>query len=399
MRVILTLFILCFVFTATAQNIKRIIDKKDIATLKSYINDVEYIEDEIMISANRYENKKKVVINPLEYSVLVGDFEMVKLLTKKQNKYEDFNETVSKAFAIALMENNQQISAYLFKFNPNVNEICSICQGNTPIMWAVKNGNKEWYFKLNQTSELFLVNDEGDNLAHLCANHFNNDIFNDVLAKEVDINLSNNNKKTPLQVAALKGAYTMFFKLIELSANYETIEDLFADAILGGNIKIINYFTDKTIFNSEFLWLNYSYKIGSEKPKDYFPYELAILSNNSIALDFVLDNMMSDLQKDSTNKHIKNTYELLSGIGDDFDYVSLTHSIAMGQKEMFEKILKTSVEFNKRNYNITYQATNGNFTYQQPAQVYFTKFDFRAAKRQFGKKYVIDLYKKLGIEF
>jgi hypothetical protein len=109
--------------------------------------------------------------------------------------------------------------------------------------------------------------------------------------------------------------------------------------------------------------------------------------------------MMTDIKKDSTNEHIKLTYELLSGSGDDFDYISLTHAIAMGYKDMFETILKNAVEFNNRHYNITYQASNGNYTYEQEAQVYFTKFDFRAAKRKFGKDYVTNLYKNLGVKF
>jgi ankyrin repeat protein len=399
MKLLLTTIILSFTFFSTAQNLKRIIDNNDLKSLKTYIKEVDYIDDEIIIPPNRYNNKTKVVISPLEYATLLNNFEMVKLLTKNQNKYEDFHDVVSRAFDVSLKNNNQTISNYLFNFNPNINEICSICEGNIPIMFAVKNGSKDWYFKLVNSSELNLINDDGNNLVHLSAEHYNDDVFNDILNKGVDINLSNKNKKTPLQVAALNGANKMFYRLIDNSANYETIDELYADAILGGNLNIINYFDKEDMFETDFLWFTSDYEINNEKPRSYYPFELAILSKNPKVLTDVVSKMMTNIEKDSTNEHIKLTYELLSGSGDDFDHISLTHTIAMGYKEMFETILINAVEFNKRHYNITYQASNGNYTYEQEAKVYFTKFDFRAAKRQFGKDYVTNLYKDLGIKF
>lgn len=399
MKLLLTAIVLSFTFFSTAQNIKKIIDNNDLDGLKTYIKDVDYIDDEIIIPPNRYGNTTKVALTPLEYATLVDNFEMVQYLTKNQDKFEDFHDIVSKSFDISLKNNNQTISQFLFEFKPNINEICSICEGNTPIMYAVKHGNKDWYFKLVNTSEINLINDNGNNLVHLSAEHYNDTIFNDILNNGVNINLSNKNKKTPLQIAALKGADKMFYRLIDNSANYETIDELYADAILGGNLNIINYFDKENMFETDFLWTPSDYQINNEKLKSYYPFELAILSKNPKVLTDVVNKMMTDIQKDSTNEHIKLTYELLTGSGDDFDFISLTHAIAMGYKDMFETILKNAVEFNNRHYNITYQASNGNYTYEQEAQVYFTKFDFRAAKRQFGKNDVTNLYKELDIKF
>ncbi len=397
MKLILTTLMLSITFLSTAQNIKRIIDKNDSQALKTFINETEVIEDDIYTPAYKYGNETKVFINPLEYAVLVNNFDFVKQLTKKQDKYEDFNETISKAFELALMNNNQSIADYLYQFHPNINEVCSICNGNNAVMFAAENGNAYWYFKLVAQSEINLINNDGNNLVHLCAENYNDSIFYDVLSEGVDINLSNKNKKTPLQVSALKGVEKMFYRLIDNNANYETIDDLYADAVLGGNLKILNYFEKEKMFEPSFLWFTYPYKINNDKPKEYYPYELAILSQNPKVLDVVVNKMMSDIKTDSTNEHIKTTYQLLSGTGDDYDHISLTYAIAMGEKEMFENVLKASVEFNNRDYKVTYKKPS--YSYEQDAQVYFTKFDYRAAKRKFGKEYVTNLYKSLGIKF
>ncbi len=391
------LFITCSGI-AICQNVKKSIDKNDVSALKSYINSVEFIEDEIAFSLKKQNTSKTVYINPLEYAVLTGNMQAVKVLTKQEDKYEDFNETVSKAFNISIKNNNDSLSSYLFQFDPNVNEICNICNGNNAIMYAVNNGNEFWYFKLKPHSELNLINEDGNNVMHLISEHFNSKIFNDLLnSSEIDYNIFNKQNKSPLHIAAINGVDEMFFKLMELNAEYQSIEELFADAIYGGNLKIINYFEEQKLYEPDFLWEQSSYFMD-DKLKMYYPYELAILSGNPKVLNLIIDKMLSDIDKDTTNSHRKIMYELLSGTGDDFDHISLSYAIEKGQKDMFELILKTAVEFNQKNYQVNYVNEQTDYSYSQTAKVYFTKYDFRAAKRKFGNDEVTQFYKSLNIE-
>jgi len=393
MKTPLSLIFILLTTITFGQNIKKSIDKNDFDAVREYINATDLIEDDVHLS------ELGVEINPMIYAVKKNQIESVKQFVKHKEKFEDFLTTVSISFITSIEVGNDKLITYLYEQSPNVNEVSHLCNDNTAIMNAVLYGNSKWYFKLKEKSELYLVNNNGNNLVHLSAYNYNNSILTDILSSGLDINLLNKDDKTPLHISAMVGAEQMFFKLIDAGAKYQSLANLYADAVLGGNVNILNYFKENNLDSSKFLWSEYSYKIENRKLQTYYPYELAVLSGNPQVFNSVVDLMMNDIQKDSTNQHIKLMYRLLDGIGDEYEYLSITFAVSMGYKDIFEKILKTSVAFNNRNYIVTYHNRFANYKYTQKANIYFTKFDYRSAKRRFGKDVITKLYKDLQIKF
>ncbi|MGV6861832.1 MAG: hypothetical protein ACWA41_08665 [Putridiphycobacter sp.] len=391
MKYILTLWCGLLLFSANSQNIKKMIDQKEIGQLNAYLAQFEAdsYHDEI------YLKELKKTVHPMIYAVR-SDISVLKTFIKNKAVIEDYHKYMSEAFAFSLSTGDEEKINLLFQEDPNVNEICGVCHEHTAIMVATVYGNEAWYFKLKSKSELGLKSEDGNSLLHLASACFNPKILNDILTiEEIDINDVNNFGQSALEKAAMDSVDGMFFKLLDHEAAIDE-ERIFAAALYGGNQKIFDYCISN-FYNSDLLWLQYDFKDNIAEDK-YFPYEMSILSGNISITKWVIDEMLSDIEKDSTNEKIKLTYELLSGQGDGYSYVSITESIAWGEKEMFEYILTSAVKFNKMKYQITYHNDHNDYSYEQTAEVYFTKYDYRAAKRQFGKEYVTNLYKDLEVE-
>jgi len=66
---------------------------------------------------------------------------------------------------------------------------------------------------------------------------------------------------------------------------------------------------------------------------------------------------------------------------------------------LFEFLIRSMVDFN--NLKLEYTAYNRfvEDDYTEIAEVYFTKFEYRSAKRRFGKIFVKNLYEELEVSF
>jgi hypothetical protein len=74
-------------------------------------------------------------------------------------------------------------------------------------------------------------------------------------------------------------------------------------------------------------------------------------------------------------------------------------AVQYDNKSMFELLLKAMVDLNKMEIEYTSFNDQLDQEYTQNAEIVFAKFDYRTAKRKFGKDYCDSLYNKLDIEF
>jgi len=394
MKVLLIALTLLISSIAYNQNIKKLIKNNDIVAVEKYINSHVVLDELIFFPQDDYS------IHPLIYASGVGNYEIVKLFIQNEEKIDDFHDIMSTAFIMSLSLITDSISNYLYNLTPNINETCLPCHGHNAIMVATVYGKEDWYFKLKPKSTLNALSYDGNNLLHLSAlnKNFSQKIFDDILTlKEVDINLENNFKRTPLQSFAQLGNYIQFKKLITLNAKYYNLTDLYADAIYGGNLNIYNYVV--SLLTKKPYWTTLS-PLGLEDENTYYPLELAINNNNLAVSKLILNDMFNQVKTELNDSKTETLVNILNSRKMEKDtFWPLWISIEFQNKDMFEFLLKKSLELNEANIEYTYFDDLMDNEYTGKAEVLFKKYDYRSAKKVFGKTYIKNLYSELSIVF
>jgi len=394
MKLLLITFTIIMSCIAHSQNLKTIIKNNDIVAVKKYIN-----ENEILDELITFEGHFKPV-HPMIYASKLGKVEIVKIFVANKGKIEDYFDIMSVAFISSLAQNNNNLTDYLYSLSPNINGICNLCHDHNAIMVATVYGKEDWYFKLKPKSTLNAVNNEGDNLLHLSALsvQFNQNIFEDILTLiEVDISLENKYNYTPLQSFAQQGNLKSFNKLIAIKAKYHSLENLYLDAIFGKNIDIYNYVS--TILTIKPYWKTLPPPRSDEK-NTLYPLELAIRKNNLAIVKLILEDMLKQVRTEQNDSKTEILVNILNSRKMEKDtFWPLWTSTEYKNKAMFKYLLKKSIGFNDLQLDYTYFDDLMDTEYTGKAEVLFKKYDYRSAKKIFGKTYTKNIYKELNIEF
>lgn len=373
-----------------SQSIKKIIDNNDLEGLKKYIDKQDEIYEEIYFHDEDYS------VHPMVYASGKNRLKMVKLFSKNKNKIDDYHTIMSIAFAISISTENDELSDFLYAQEPNVNEICEACHGHNAIMIAAVYGDESWYTKLREKSEMTIISNDGNNLYHLIADPvtFSPLILNDIKkVEELDIDKINSFDRTPLQYAAKSGNDTIFDLLLNSGATYNKLNDFYVDAIYGSDLSIFNHVD--SLFENQPLWELY-FTGDQDNYNTYYPLELALFYNSSEIAKYVLNEMLDEIIKVSSNTHIDIMVNILNSRSmEDNVFLPLWETIQWENKELFEYILKTMDRFNKLELEYTAYNDQMDEDYTQLAEVVFTKFEYRAAKRKFGKEYIESLYENI----
>ena len=390
MKLFLSILTILVTFVVNAQNVKKIIDKGDIQGLAKYIDAQAEIYSEVFLQdVDQY-------VHPMVYASAKEEFEMVKLFVKNKDKIDDFHSIMSIAFAVSLSTNNNKLIEYLYSLDPNINERCETCHGHTAIMIATVYRNENWYFKLKPKSELTLLSQDNNNLLQLATSidyPINYNIVKDVLTIEsLNFNQVNVQNRTALQNSAIAGNDTLYFMLKEFGLLPESERNLFIDAVIGTNFNIYN-----DVYNEKYLWELFSFD-WMEEFNEYYPLELAIENNGTKITTSMLDVMFRSLE--GNNKYIDILYSILNtrDIGDYYFY-PLWEAAQWKNRKLFRLILESMVKFNDMTLELTEGEVELDPDFFIEAQILFTKFDYRSAKRNLGKEFTVNLYKELGIDF
>ena len=398
MRVILLSFMLIFGSLTYAQNIKRIIDKNDTKGLVRYIEGSNVLDE--LISVQDYLNVSYSV-HPIVYAAGAERIELVKLFVENKTKITDFDVQISLAFAISCSRKNKELTDYLYTLNPNLNEICKSCHGHNALMIAAVYGDEDLFFRLKNKSEFNLISTDINNLYHLIgedSENFNENIFNEIKKhKDVNVNLINKYGRTPLHYAARGGNEILFFELLKIGAKPNGLDEFYADAIFGGSLKIYN--SVKALFKTDPNWVTTPEMIFPNEDT-YYPLEHAIKNSSTIIAKVIFKDMFNDVINLEEDNQIEVLVKVLNSRQLENDkFWPLWEVIQWENKELFEFLVRGMIEFNELElpYTAYNEFINGDYT--ENAEVLFTKFEYRSAKRRFGKNYVKGLYDELNVKF
>lgn len=390
--------IIFFSAFSNAQNLKKIIDKDDVIAFQEYIDaDGEFDEMIPML----IDNNKLIQVHPFVYAVINEKLDLAKLFVKYEAVFEDFDTQLSIAFIASISNSNAELSNLLFEKKPNVNQVSEIFHNYNGLMLAVVNGKEDLFFKLKDNSDYKLLSDEGNNLYHLIGeNHgtYNSNILNYLVSKkDLDINLINNYERTPLHYAAKSGNSELFFELIKQGAKPNKLSDLYTDATVGGNVKVFNYV--RLLIKNDPNWKT-SPEMIDESGNTYYELEQAIKNNNTEVTKLIFTEMFIEIRDVKQDDQIEILTKILNSRQLENDQFWPLWEVTQAQnKELFEYLVRGMVKFN--NLKIEYTAYNSfvEDDYTEIAEVLFTKFEYRSAKRRFGKEYVTNLYNELDITF
>jgi|GEM_PF-1675994 len=398
MKGLILSIVLCIGVMSYGQNIKRIVDKNDTIALQKYINSAEGFVDMIL---TRVSNSELVELHPFVYAVSRGNLNLAKIFVKNRAFFIDFDRQLGLAFAISVSKNNTEIIDYLYSLNPNINEVCSFCNGHNALMITITNGNEELFFKLKEKSEFNLISNEGNNLLHLIGEDiksYSQIIFSELKNhKDVDINLINKYNRTPLHYAARSGNEELFFELVKIGAEANNLNDLYADAITGGAVKIFEYVRQliKVVPN----WTSFP-EMKEKDGNTLYALEIGIKNNNTKIVKIIFNEMFTEVKDVKQDDQIEVVTKILNSRQLENDqFWPLWEVTQVKNKELFEFLIRSMVDFN--NLKLEYTAYNRfvEDDYTEIAEVYFTKFEYRSAKRRFGKIFVKNLYEELEVSF
>lgn len=396
-KLILGVFVLCTMLL-NAQDIKRIIDKNDVLALQEYLKSKEGFDDMIIVRTSNLETSE---LHPFVYAATKNNLDIIKEFVNSKAIFNDFDKQLALAFTVSISKEKKEVIDYLYSLKPNVNEICDFRNGHNALMEATFFGNEELFFKLKDKSEFNLISKEGDNLFHLIGEKtkkFNANILNELKNhKDLDVNLINAYGRTPIHYAARSGDSDLFFELIKLGAKPNVLTDLYIDAVVGGDLKIFEHVCQ--LINKIPFWTTFP-EMKNKEGDTFYPLEFAVKSNNTEAVKLIFKEMLTEVTTVKHDDQIEIVTKILNSRELENDqFWPLWEATQAKNKELFEFLMKSMVEFN--NSKLEYTAYNDfvENDVTEIAQVYFTKFEYRSAKRRFGKDYIKNLYDELEIHF
>jgi hypothetical protein len=390
--------ILCVSGILNGQNLKKIIDKNDAIALQNYVDTGGDFEELIPILIH---DNKIIHIHPFVYAVRKSDLYLVKVFVKNKSIFENFDTQLSIAFVTSIPLKNTEITEFLLENNPNVNQISEMFHNYNGLMAAVVSGDKNLFLKLKDKSDYKLISDEGNNLFHLIGDKkvsYNVTVLKYLISKkDLNINLVNKYERTPLHYAARSGNSELFFELIKYGAKPNKLKDLYTDAAIGGDVEVFKYV--RQLIKTDPNWIAFPEMID-ENEKTFYGLEYAIKNNNFEVTKIIFNEMFSEVKNVKHDDQIEIVTNILNSRQLENDqFWPLWEAIQFQNKALFEFLVRSMVKFNSLQIEYTAYNSYVEDDYTEIAEVLFTKFEYRSAKRRFGKDYVKNLYKELGISF
>jgi len=390
--------ILCVSGILNGQNLKKIIDKNDAISLQNYVDTGGEFEELIPILIH---DNKIIHIHPFVYAVRKSDLDLVKVFVKNKSIFENFDTQLSIAFVTSIPLKNTEITEFLLENNPNVNQISEMFHNYNGLMAAVVSGDKNLFLKLKDKSDYKLISDEGNNLFHLIGDKkvsYNVTVLKYLISKkDLNINLVNKYERTPLHYAARSGNSELFFELIKYGAKPNKLKDLYTDAAIGGDVEVFKYV--RQLIKTDPNWIAFPEMID-ENEKTFYGLEYAIKNNNFEVTKIIFNEMFSEVKNVKHDDQIEIVTNILNSRQLENDqFWPLWEAIQFQNKVLFEFLVRSMVKFNSLQIEYTAYNSYVEDDYTEIAEVLFTKFEYRSAKRRFGKDYVKNLYKELGISF
>ena len=390
--------ILCISGILNGQNLKKIIDKNDAIALQNYVDTGGDFEELIPILIH---DNKIIHIHPFVYAVRKSDLYLVKVFVKNKSIFENFDTQLSIAFVTSIPLKNTEITEFLLENNPNVNQISEMFHNYNGLMAAVVSGDKNLFLKLKDKSDYKLISDEGNNLFHLIGDKkvsYNVTVLKYLISKkDLNINLVNKYERTPLHYAARSGNSELFFELIKYGAKPNKLKDLYTDAAIGGDVEVFKYV--RQLIKTDPNWIAFPEMID-ENEKTFYGLEYAIKNNNFEVTKIIFNEMFSEVKNVKHDDQIEIVTNILNSRQLENDqFWPLWEAIQFQNKVLFEFLVRSMVKFNSLQIEYTAYNSYVEDDYTEIAEVLFTKFEYRSAKRRFGKDYVKNLYKELGISF
>lgn len=398
------------------QKIFKYIEKGNTKKVEQYIKNHKKINDTIIIKNEDALSKidEEIIVFPLAYAIKENKLDIVKLFVKDSLKIPNFREQLSAAFALSMSVKNDTLSNYLFGLNPDLSAVCLTCHEQSALIIATLYANENWYFKLKPYSDLTATNHHGQNLMHIVLNHYDYSqiIFDDLLQiEQLQINAKDSFGLRPIDYAIRHNSNTAFYQLEkQLKARNISFKLSNYQAAVGGGLELFNYIEKDSNNIIYTVWTPiYSYYVETEDFNNPFAYliEVAVDADSTNLVKLLFNRMLNDIINEKDSKLKEKKAGILASvlnsryIDSDCTYRNyLIYSAILNKnKELFEFMISKSVEFNTYKFKCFHSNNIDRNLTVETAKVYFQKWDYKQAKKAFGKTFVDSLYTKLEISF
>ena len=398
------------------QKVFKYIEKGNTKKVEQYLKKHDVIYDTLIIKNKNAFSKidEEKFVLPLSYAVIKNKPDIVKLFVKDSLKIPNFREQLGVAFALSMSVKNDTISNFLYNLNPDLSAMCTSCHQHSAIMIATAYGNEKWYFKLKPYSVLTTINHHGHNLIHLSVvdSNYYQPIFDDLLkTPQLNINLTDSFGYRPIDYAITYNFNQAFYQL-EKESQARNVSSKTSNyfAALGGNLEVFNYLDkDSNSYNYsvwEPIYREYKQSIDFDNAFAYL-IEVAVDGNNVNLVKIIYNKMLNDIVNENDPEEKEYKAGILTSIlnnryiDSDCTYRNFViyTAIKNKNKELFEFLISKSVEFNAYNFKCFHKNNIEREIIKEPVKVYFSKWEYKQAKKVFGKEYVKSLYQKLEIKF
>ena len=224
------------------------IEKGQIDVVKQYIADGNDLDVTCGYKAEIEDGAKQVFDRTLmECAIYYDQNEILDLLIENKEKFKNYKDQISKAFASSISKGNMKLIKKLLDEGADINTICKSCYNQDALMIALNYKNHDIVNFLMEKGITIdnRQNDFGYTLVMLAVILEDKDILQVFIDKGVDINIPDNDGWTPVMVAASNGNLEIFNLLMDNDAILDRIntdgEDALLIAISGENSDIIKY--------------------------------------------------------------------------------------------------------------------------------------------------------------
>jgi ankyrin repeat protein len=263
-RFLSVLAALSFIFNPAAgqKGFFKAIENNNIKKISSYISGGSDLNQTIVVKKKKTGmlalDTLNIRMTPLEYSVYYNynKPDAVRLIAEKMNPTSTGYQTVlNNAFGISAWNENFEMSLFLLEKGADINSICSLCVGQSPIQTALDLSDFKLFYELKKRgARLDVRGINNQTLLHSAAAAGNEKIVGELLESLKEIDAIDDDGATPLLCAASEGHYNIF-RLLEAKGADISIADssgkiVMINAVNGKNDSLITYLISKGLANS-----------------------------------------------------------------------------------------------------------------------------------------------------
>lgn len=253
-------FSLFFKPVSGQKGIFKAIETGDMQKVSTYISGGSDLNQTFEIKKNKTGSitfdTLTISLTPLEYSVFLNNTDAVKLIAGKMDKKKAGYQTVlNNSFGLSVWVENFEMSMFLLNEGADINSVCTICFGQSPVQTALALSDFRLFYELKKRgAQLDVKGIKNQTLLHSAASTGNETIVSELLAASVEIDAQDDDGLTPLLCAASKGHYGIFRLLEAKGANIKitdyTGRDAMIYALICKNDSLTGYLISKGMANT-----------------------------------------------------------------------------------------------------------------------------------------------------